>query len=64
MRHTDLVAVARPFMDQLLERFREIVNLCVIMDGKGRRKSCGLPPGLQLSLGFEWFDLNNMAETK
>ncbi len=36
MRHTDLVAVARPFMDELLERFRETVNLGVIMDGKVR----------------------------
>ena len=36
MRHTDLVAVARPFMDELLERFRETVNLGVMMDGKVR----------------------------
>lgn len=36
MRHTDIVAVARPFMDSLLERFRETVNLGVMMDGKIR----------------------------
>lgn len=36
MRHTDLVAVARPYMDSLLERFRETVNLGIIMDGMVR----------------------------
>jgi DNA-binding IclR family transcriptional regulator len=36
MRHTDLVAVARPYMDSLLERFRETVNLGIMMDGKVR----------------------------
>ena len=34
MRHTDVVALARPHMDALLGRFRETVNLGVIMDGK------------------------------
>jgi IclR family acetate operon transcriptional repressor len=36
MRHTDLVIVARPYMDNLLERFRETVNLGIMMDGKIR----------------------------
>jgi DNA-binding IclR family transcriptional regulator len=36
MRHTGLVVVARPYMDTLLERFRETVNLGVMMDGKVR----------------------------
>lgn len=36
MRHTDVVALARPHMNALLERFRETVNLGVIMDGKIR----------------------------
>lgn len=36
MRHTDIVAVARPYMDELRERFRETVNLGVMMDGKIR----------------------------
>ena len=36
MRHTDVVALARPHMDALLGRFRETVNLGVIMDGKVR----------------------------
>src|SRR3954447_4670484 len=36
MRHTDVVALARPYMDALLERFRETVNLGVMMDGKIR----------------------------
>lgn len=36
MRHTDLVGIARPYMDSLLERFRETVNLGVMMDGKVR----------------------------
>jgi IclR family KDG regulon transcriptional repressor len=36
MRHTDLVSLARPYMDALLERFRETVNLGIMMDGKVR----------------------------
>jgi IclR family transcriptional regulator, KDG regulon repressor len=33
MRHTDLVSLARPYMDALLARFRETVNLGVMMEG-------------------------------
>ncbi len=33
MRHTNLVSVARPYMDALLARFRETVNLGVMMEG-------------------------------
>jgi len=36
IRHTDVVDLAHPHMDSLLERFRETVNLGVIMEGKIR----------------------------
>ncbi|HWB59766.1 MAG TPA: IclR family transcriptional regulator [Chthoniobacteraceae bacterium] len=36
LRHTDLVAVAGPYMEALRERFRETVNLGILTEGKIR----------------------------
>jgi predicted Fe-S protein YdhL (DUF1289 family) len=41
MRHTDLVSLARPYMDALLARFRETVNLGVMMEGTIRYVEVG-----------------------
>lgn len=36
LRNTDLIAISSPYMESLRERFRETVNLGVIMEGKIR----------------------------
>ena len=36
MRHTDVVSLARPYMDELLERFGETVNLGIMLEGRVR----------------------------